>query len=513
MAIAVVQSGSIPNAFSGSLSQATGAGNTLFLLPTSFSTSNVAISSSGPSLGGVTTGWTNPAAELSGYSSNEVYGAAWMKPSIAGGQSAVSISVPNGSLAAVVGLMYAEVSGLGSSPFLDGTAGIATGNSTAVSSGPTSLTTQLAEFILGLLVQFNGLPTLPGAPWTSQGLSAANNSVLGYQISSSTGTFTFSGTQGSAGEWIGLCMAIAPGNATVTLVPQAQRPRTASAVSRIRRPQLQGSLVVPVLPQARRLPLRTADLRRTREPGRPPVLAVPAAVILRAPVSRRRPASSPVRSRTQQAVPAAVILPAAVSHGVTGRRASRLAAKGERRVLRRVPPPAALPPGMRRAGRPQVISSRSRLYRGLLARITLLAPKRRPSLAFRKTRPAQLPPPPPAGPATVFGSAALSASSVLTASAVCAALAQAALSAPSVLTATAAPAQTNLATLWIAYLAAAERHAQLERNWRMIASAARTDGTAGSIYAQLYTADQAKDAAWKAWDDARKALYPAPPTN
>src|SRR6185437_3536489 len=114
-----------------------------------------------------------------------------------------------------------------------------------VSSGPTSLTTQLAEFILGLLVQFNGLPTLPGAPWTSQGLSAANNSVLGYQISSSTGTFTFSGTQGSAGEWIGLCMAIAPGNATVTLVPQAQRPRTASAVSRIRRPQLQGSLVVP----------------------------------------------------------------------------------------------------------------------------------------------------------------------------------------------------------------------------------------------------------------------------
>lgn len=71
----------------------------------------------------------------------------------------------------------------------------------------------------------------------------------------------------------------------------------------------------------------------------------------------------------------------------------------------------------------------------------------------------------------------------------------------------------GLATLWYAYLAAAGVHAQLQSNWGYIRQAALSDGTAGQLYAQLYVAEQAKDAAWTAWDNLRKIQHPAPPTN
>ena len=71
----------------------------------------------------------------------------------------------------------------------------------------------------------------------------------------------------------------------------------------------------------------------------------------------------------------------------------------------------------------------------------------------------------------------------------------------------------GLATLWYAYLAASDAHAQLQVNWGYVRQAALSDGTAGQLYAQLYVAEQAKDNAWTAWDNLRKQLNPAPPTN
>lgn len=87
------------------------------------------------------------------------------------------------------------------------------------------------------------------------------------------------------------------------------------------------------------------------------------------------------------------------------------------------------------------------------------------------------------------------------------------LQAPSVL-AVGATAGPDLGALWAAYLAAAFQLADLENYWRMAAPGMRTDGTAGRFYAQLYTAQQAKDNAYTAWDVARRRIVgEAPRTN
>ena len=78
---------------------------------------------------------------------------------------------------------------------------------------------------------------------------------------------------------------------------------------------------------------------------------------------------------------------------------------------------------------------------------------------------------------------------------------------------TAATAGPDLAALWAAYLAAAANSAKLVDYWRQLHSSSRTDGTVGQIYAQLYVADQAKDAAYKAWEIAwRRINSQAPPS-
>lgn len=56
-----------------------------------------------------------------------------------------------------------------------------------------------------------------------------------------------------------------------------------------------------------------------------------------------------------------------------------------------------------------------------------------------------------------------------------------------------------LATLWAVYVTAATTYEELRRRWRLIAPVARTDGSAGYLYTQIYTAEQAKDNAYVAW--------------
>jgi hypothetical protein len=65
------------------------------------------------------------------------------------------------------------------------------------------------------------------------------------------------------------------------------------------------------------------------------------------------------------------------------------------------------------------------------------------------------------------------------------------------------PALTpGLASLWFTYLQASITFEELSKRWRYVASASRADGTAGLLYAQLYTAEQAQDQAYTAWAQA-----------
>lgn len=85
------------------------------------------------------------------------------------------------------------------------------------------------------------------------------------------------------------------------------------------------------------------------------------------------------------------------------------------------------------------------------------------------------------------------------------------LSAPSRLTASAS-VQPGLGSLWQQYLTASQEHARLLRNWSIMAPALRTDGTAGAAWAKVYAAEQAKEAAHKAWAALYQVTYPAPPS-
>jgi hypothetical protein len=86
----------------------------------------------------------------------------------------------------------------------------------------------------------------------------------------------------------------------------------------------------------------------------------------------------------------------------------------------------------------------------------------------------------------------------------------AALSAASVLSAS--PSVTaGLSSLWAAYQLTAAQHHQLHLYWKLAAAGARTDGTAGYLYSQLYAAEQAMDAAYRAWATLYEQTYQAPP--
>jgi hypothetical protein len=70
----------------------------------------------------------------------------------------------------------------------------------------------------------------------------------------------------------------------------------------------------------------------------------------------------------------------------------------------------------------------------------------------------------------------------------------------------------GITSLWFAYLTAADYYEKLRKQWPLVGPCARSDGTAGQLYAQMYVAEQAKDNAYKAWDAARKLAHPSPPS-
>lgn len=61
--------------------------------------------------------------------------------------------------------------------------------------------------------------------------------------------------------------------------------------------------------------------------------------------------------------------------------------------------------------------------------------------------------------------------------------------------------------LWFVYQVAALRAGDLWQQWRMMRSVAATDGTAGQLYGQAYSAQQVADTAYQAFLDSQQAAF------
>jgi hypothetical protein len=125
----------------------------------------------------------------------------WADPNCAGGQTALSITVANsgGSFNVVATEWY----GILTSSITDKTAStINNTGSTSWSSGATATTTQASEVAIGVTGNFNatavGTITGPVSPWNNlmQVTSATTHVgiLFGFQVLTSTGTITYSGT-------------------------------------------------------------------------------------------------------------------------------------------------------------------------------------------------------------------------------------------------------------------------------------------------------------------------------
>lgn len=200
MTINIVQFQTFGDALSGSFSNPTSAGNCVIVFINVFNnTDGDTPSTSGCTLGGSGGNFTKAAEAVSGYSgTNYALATIWVNPGCAGGQTAIGLTGNNLQYNADYGIMIMEVSGLAAASVVDKTS---TGNneaSTSWSSGTTATTTIPSELWVGASTPTGGSISNPGSPWTVDTYTGGIGN--GYQIVSSTGTATFSGTQG-ANAW------------------------------------------------------------------------------------------------------------------------------------------------------------------------------------------------------------------------------------------------------------------------------------------------------------------------
>src|ERR1035441_3016083 len=146
----------------------------------------------------------------------------WADPNCAGGQTSVVISGSDLSVASGGGgVVIYEISGLPTSSVLDksSTGGDSTIGS-AWSSGATATTTVANEIWIGCgATDYTG--TGPSSPWTNT-VPGSGLGRAGYQIVTSVGAATYSGTQSTSGTWAAAVVTLkASGGATFqpTTVP------------------------------------------------------------------------------------------------------------------------------------------------------------------------------------------------------------------------------------------------------------------------------------------------------
>lgn len=222
------------------LASATTAGNCLVVHVTG-------TGSGAPSVSGVTIGGSasNFGALKSSNSSNGftvfVMAASWACPNCPGGQTSVVVSGTN-----LKSVVVDEVSGLASTfaALLDQFNTGGAGSGTAWSSGTTPATTNAAEYIGGVAID-SGTMTGPGAPWTNT--SPVSGSIAGRQISSATGTFTYSGTSSLSAAWAAVVVTLFPAAAPPTPAPFSL-PRSSTRGQAARRGSSSSSRGAPVVP-------------------------------------------------------------------------------------------------------------------------------------------------------------------------------------------------------------------------------------------------------------------------
>ncbi len=136
----------------------------------------------------------------------------WADPNCAGGQTAVVVTL-SGSTGSI-GVIVMEWSGLVASSVVDKTASQVTAGSSSWSSTATATTTQASEVAIGAVGAFNasgiGTITGPGGAWTNltQVTSASTHLGLltGWQVLSSTGTVTYSGSFAASSDYAALAV-------------------------------------------------------------------------------------------------------------------------------------------------------------------------------------------------------------------------------------------------------------------------------------------------------------------
>lgn len=197
----------------------TTAGNALVVMTITAGSTNGSIS--GITLGGAA---GNFASEVVfGTSGSHAIASCWSDPDCAGGQTSVVISNSGGSGTQTTLAWVYEISGMPSTgPLLDPGVSAGVSSSGSVSSwtlGPTSTTSQAVEVWLGVAGgnvsgTSVGTYTGPASPWaneTQQGVSGASFSlggISGYQVTSSTGTASYSGSVTPTSTIEGLVVAL-----------------------------------------------------------------------------------------------------------------------------------------------------------------------------------------------------------------------------------------------------------------------------------------------------------------
>jgi len=211
--------------WSGTLSAAPAAGDTLLYVVTAYTTSGAAISTSSPTYNGAAVTGAVLLKAQQGPGTNAVYTATWMLPNVSAGHTSVGITVTGADTPGdqvTVGLTVYDVTGLGASPSLDKSAS-SSGTSSAVTSGASGATTQASEIVVGSLVIFGQTMSPVGAPWTEPAQLADDFCLSGYQLLSSSGSsFTYAKTAGGSASWAGTIVTVAGSSPVSVALPAAQ---------------------------------------------------------------------------------------------------------------------------------------------------------------------------------------------------------------------------------------------------------------------------------------------------
>jgi len=222
--ISLVQSIAIrgPGSGAGSFSSPTTAGNCVVVLILTYSSSNVMIATSAVTLGGAAGNFGQAVAVQSGFASGDTqYAGAWVDPACAGGQTAVAVTVSNGTWDNGAGLILMEFSGVAASSAVDVTSPSSATSGTAVSSGTTGGTAVANEMAVGIAYPDNGLSAESGT-FTNilLGPSSPYTGAAGYLLLGGSGSTTsYTGTGNSSGVWAALVLTLKPAIAFTAALP------------------------------------------------------------------------------------------------------------------------------------------------------------------------------------------------------------------------------------------------------------------------------------------------------